>query len=443
MSIRPVFYSLILALSLGFLINCSGGTASDDGAPVNVSDDDLPEVGNVDPTKFSVIASNAFAQSHTRTLADFSTPCEIPAGTVDQDLVCIIDMKEQDIYFQGLRLNYNAPDDMCDYLVRQTYWYYNNEIGEGPSSIVTSATFDGTDTYNPGVPAQCTVDGFGPFDCDSGVFNDLDISVDDEGKVDVSCVYDHTASDGPNCCLGKYQLTTIENHIASGGDNTSEIQKKTWGGSVAACIGGAGRTDWDLKDREGYPLAIIQSTTFSGSGDDRMPIEGLNAIYSVKPIMQTTLGSSMAIANYFDFGGSHLHSGIVDLGLTSILPYFIDPLEDRDGTDIGSGHPAYEFQCRNTAGEVRNRISVFVRDWDDKDEFDTYIASSGASGDPDTGSTGSETEDPSGIDCYGVAGFPCNDGYDLDDFLNITNGGLYDTTVPSNRSSFFPSEIYQ
>ena len=64
------------------------------------------------------------------------TNCKIPVEQEStEDLYCIMDIMEGDLWFHSLVLEYNVPEDMCDFLDFQVSWHFNQKIGKGPSKV--------------------------------------------------------------------------------------------------------------------------------------------------------------------------------------------------------------------------------------------------------------------------------------------------------------------
>lgn len=383
------------------------------------------------------------AIAHVRSVAGFSTPCAVnKSSTANEDVTCLIDVPEGDLYGKDLELKYNVPAEMCRYLVRTPYWFYNHEVGVGPSTIAATvvntvnASGDITSsTYN------CSFNG-GAMDlnCDN---NPEIISTLAPETQTYRCIYDNTEFELPNCCFGNYTITTTTTTGAAAPITTRTTGK--WGGDYSKCIGGPGKTDWSLYTADKRPASEI---VFAEKGINKKQI--VTAPVNFNP----TLGgrtSSIHVANSYGttFGsGNHTHTGFVDLATTSTQPYFIAPIDDRSGTLIGAAQDSYEFQCLDTAFEIKHRIRIYVRDWDTYPDYLAYISSQGSVSIPDRG-----TVPEPGTNCAAIpaAGYSCNDSRDIDDLLNINlveegvlagPGLTYNTTVPTFRNNYFPRIIY-
>ena len=65
------------------------------------------------------------------------TDCKISvneeSGT--EDLFCILDVMEGDLWYQEMTLQYNMPAGMCSYLGFLPHWHFNYEVGYGPPYV--------------------------------------------------------------------------------------------------------------------------------------------------------------------------------------------------------------------------------------------------------------------------------------------------------------------
>ena len=64
-----------------------------------------------------------------------------------EDLYCILEIMEGDLWFHRLVLEYNVPEGMCDYLDFNVPWHYNQKVGEGPPRV-QEGTFTGGEGEN-------------------------------------------------------------------------------------------------------------------------------------------------------------------------------------------------------------------------------------------------------------------------------------------------------
>lgn len=363
---------------------------------------------------------------------DFSAPCAIDktSGT-NEDINCIVDAPEGDIFARDLPLKFNVPPGMCKYLRRKTYWFYNYETGYGPTEIVL--TINNQSVLNAsGDPTgeiklasyDCTVvdsvNGNHTCATDSEVY----LAEISSAGGSMNCRYNET---GSNCCLGGYNFSLTIN--LDGSFDSGSSTPTSWGGNMGSCIGGAGRTDWSAASSDGVPLPII-----SNAG------EGLRETYTVTPPLKLNMASGRAnihSANYY--GGSITHTN--PDGNPGTVPYFMKPYVDRTGDSLAKTQETYEFQCLDEAFEVLQRIRVKVRDWDTYYDFLQYVATKGSSFNPDR----APDAEPTLPHCNGLPGLgeECDDFFDIDDFLRIDLSGSYSPSNTANRSKNFPALDYQ
>ncbi len=414
---------ILVTLSSAYLMSCSGGNASSSFGNSGAGSlaDKVPEGmsnGVVDPSMFYVgVDSTVNDIAHVHQEGLFGNACSIKSDSTLNQVNCMIEVPEAELYMHGLVMKYNVPSGMCRYLERSTYWYYNNEVGYGPSSIAITRTY----TDNVLTASQCSFNG--------GAFGSC---VGTEAVVDptnespqITCVYDHSKEEnGKNGCLGTYALSITTTTVVSAPFSTNTTvtgSRVSWGGSVRNLIGGAARYDgWPL-DNLGYPM-IRKTPAHLGL---------LNNLYTLPaPINTIGVSSTMELANYYTPSLNN-HDGFLT-GRISPLPYAIDPIDDFSGDSIFPGNSKYTFECLDQADEVLNIINVTVREWDTYQDYYDYVTTKGVTEVPDR-RVGSE-----GGNCTGISG-PCNDYIDLDDMAALFVS--YSTNLPGDvlrRPAYFP-----
>ena len=68
--------------------------------------------------------------------------CKIPVSAEStEDLYCILDVMEGDLWFHKMVLEYNVPSGMCDYLGFDVPWHLNQKIGQGPEEVHECSNF--------------------------------------------------------------------------------------------------------------------------------------------------------------------------------------------------------------------------------------------------------------------------------------------------------------
>ena len=427
----------ISGLFLAFLffilnVGCSGGasTALPDLTPGS-GGGSIPGTSNgtasADDFFISVDSTNnSIAQVHTA--ASFATKCAASKTlTTNTDISCIIDSPEGDVYNKGVVMSFHAPQGMCNYLERSTYWYWNQPVGYGPTNIVINATVSGSTT----VSYNCAVDG-GAIDPSCASQPELVLGMTNATAPALGCVYDTSNFvNGQNCCFGNRTVVLRITDQVTGLIAPPVTTKSTWGGKFSDCIGGAGLTSWSAKLANGYPVPVVSSA-----------LNGFDEKYAIVAPIKKQIASNISVANYYD-PTLHTHAGYYLTGIpnTSTKPYYVEPVDDLSGTAVPSGNDAYTFSCLDAGYEIKHRIKVYIREWDTYPDYLNFISSAGATVVPDRGAA--STVEPSG--CAGIAG-PCDDFHDADDFLlRDVNLGAYDTSVATGlpkRTLYFPKEIY-
>ena len=84
----------------------------------------------IDSTKYE------YMQYQVLPTFDFTKICEVSKTAVtNEDLSCVFDVNEMDLYFWGGTLEFVVPPEICHYVQFSHYWHYNYEVGFGPSAI--------------------------------------------------------------------------------------------------------------------------------------------------------------------------------------------------------------------------------------------------------------------------------------------------------------------
>ena len=375
---------------------------------------------------------------HVHDATDFNKTCSISKDSLaHEDIMCMIDIPEGDIYAKNTVLQYNVPKDMCRYLVQETYWFYNLEVGIGPSVITVSA--DNTVNASGDITNTtytCAVDGV-VAGCAAG-HPEVAITGMTPNTQNIKCVYD----DEKNCCLGKYTL----NHVLLTNGASADVstpQDISWGGNMRNCIGGPAKTNWNAFTTENVPTSLL---SFARPGIK-------NTYLITAPLALGTAGldpltASIHVSNWYAQGtNDHTHSGFVSAD-TSTSPYFIAPIDDRDGSPIPRTNETYNFICLDESFEIKHRIRAYIREWDYYPDFLNFVSSAGVTVAPDRASFGSFPGETDPTCLEGITG-PCDDFLDIDDFLNLIVGPTntppsptYPVTSVARRRAFFPAIAY-
>ncbi len=409
-------FVFVLFLTMTLIQGCSEQVASTSSGGSTQPTPTLAPTPTPTPTAdfLSVTVGNsADIQSYMHVDSSFASQCKISSdATSSEDIVCLVEVPEGDIYYHGLELTYNVPAGMCTFLRRSPYWFYNQESGYGPDSLTIAVSANTTGVVSA---YTCSVDGGAAGACGG----QKEITVNQSTSTP-TCVYDKTSTGGQNCCFGKYTFTINKTNTDTS-VTTTETSEKSWGGDYKTCIGGSGRTDWT-----GYESTSMDKNIPVDLIDDAE--DGILSKYKITaPIKTTNNRKNYDIANFYT-PALHSHDGYV-AGTVSTLPYFIDPIDDRSGSLMYSGSDSYSFVCLDQAYEVLHRIRVYVREWDTEDDYLAFKSSSGVTVAPDRANDGT---------CP-TADNVCNNIYDLDNFRSLVLAAPYETATIATRYRNFPN----
>ena len=291
---------------------------------------------------------------HPKDSSDWTEECKVEATEVltsAADKYCVYEGREEDLHNQGAALHYNVPTEMCSYFLVRPYWYYQYETGDGPDTFTYDIDEDGKmgrDTNDDG-----TIDT-------TVTSNPLAEFVNET----LTCDYDYTNQDGPNCCLGEYTATIRTWTTDLNGDGTATdpgypttntTETGEWGGIPGDCLSGSAVDTQDKTD-EGLPLP----SEFYVDGT------GINDVYEIASPASKSKASNLYIANA-DFGGT--------AGATEVNNALFG---DSRGSTKRSRY--YGFECYDRAFELQARIRVEIQDWNQEAEFALQSA-----GDPNSG----------------------------------------------------------
>jgi len=269
---------------------------------------------------------------------NWSLPCKIQQGSIYQDINCLVEASELDLYAKGLTFSYNFPANMCAYSYFVPYYYYQYLPGLGPTNV--------TILEQPGLsPVTGPAGAKGP----DGVTT---MSFSGQNGETPTCSADYSANggSGPNCCSGTYTITKTvvpqpqPSVVAS---PTVTVSTGNWGGQPSNCLAGPAVTS-QTKDLTGYPTATL--TYLNG--------KNLNANYPVVSPLSKSYFSNLYIANYFTPGPNY------DLSSTGAPVAYFPPY-----TGARAAQPVYEFRCLDHSAEIINRVNVLVRSWSTDSEF--------------------------------------------------------------------------
>jgi hypothetical protein len=325
-----------------------------------------------------------------------------PSIAASEDILCWLDVEENDLFFHGINFGLYVKPGICDYVGFAPYYYWQWQPGN--SRPVPP------DDSKPGIVVE------------EGVAQ----CFHNNSRGYTSCYYDYTSLNGPNCDQGSYTLRTWaqnEEGICSWEDVVKPCE-----GQWKNCYAGPGATGEFLV--QGVPSEKIVPSLVQGFDNRRQPWSfdapymsaqksNLNLVNYLK--MCVDENHQYTYKTYSSTGGSlyaYRNSGIdvmwmgPDHVMTTqpLLAYgtdhVVDPLRDSN--------PYYAFTCYDRAKDVKARIRVIVREWDRK-----FLPNDAAltKGNPDSGKV-----DPL-MDVAGSEGSESDLG-DWNDFVDWENLGL-------------------
>ena len=399
------------------------------------------------------------------------TDCKIPvnAGSSTEDLFCIFDIMEGDLWYNEITFEYNAPPGMCDYLGFLPHWHYNYESGVGPPIITQYLSNNNNNSTgdmlyigckheryvrhtegvcsNDSCPKNKTACENAEHTCNRGTCSNNrpcqnKTACEDpenpcnrghegrgtwtEGKEGTWTTWSTCHPDGQvkdeygdpiiaktpegTCNYKANDILCCFGEYDSYSDGGIDGRRKKWGteGQVdKSCIGGLARENKD-KNKFGFPTTTVVKTGSRNKTGE----------FKIKPIDDTVEeASSLPTANFFK---------AIEDDKEVDMPKFYT----ISSGSLYNGHPYITVSCLDHAKEVKHRINLLIREWNTQEEFISF--KEGGRGDPDAGEGGVKNE---GSDCeyYEKSRMVFGDCNDLEDADN--NGDSYPQLTYKGDSS--------
>ena len=340
------------------------------------------------------------------------------------DIDCFLEAGESDLFNLGLDLQVDSGPDVCEFVqyYPYSYWQFKPQISQSPASTnlgyITSDTCinDGSDktgmavsTINDAIAigetddvAAGVVDGWTTFDFDN----------------DLLCGGSHYNTYGTagvkNCDYG--QETHFEISLTDGTSSGCKvtITEKTsnCGGTRSECIAGAITQNFNT-------ISLDNGFTRLTSSADN----GLVQNYEYEAPISNGYNSNISLANYaasnscesstYEYSSHGWSNRNSSVSTNDILdPYM-------------GAQPFYTFACTDSAGELKARIRVMVRDWDY-----TFTKSSVI-----------DEISPTNMDRTGsdIFGNTYNERYDFDNLLSSTSSSYSGCAGEDSGTAVAPS----
>jgi len=344
-------YPLLLCSSITILLSILSGCLEKTQVitPIELpTTNPAPEIGKIDEKNFFVLPIFEFPETphymHEQT--DFDTKCQVSKSESDltkKDLYCILDVQELDLYHSKLKLNFNAPQNVCSWIRIRPYWFYDFEPSPGKIKRYMTVTKTAA-----GSTASDVTDETGTAVTDATVNFE---------KTGVNCKYDYSKDNQhPNCCEGTLYLTTIDEVTSPAPPPvTTEIDL---GGKVKNCAAGPG-VDYKV-NTAGFPIV-----------KDFYAENGINSTVDLQTPDDSGKNRSgiLYLANFFRPDDYENADPIFSTSTTLTYPRGITG-PDALLPNFPQGFPYYEFNCRDRADDVIARIRLLIRAWDTLADFE-------------------------------------------------------------------------
>lgn len=343
----------------------------------------------------NITANNTTYHMHKYGLNFAATDCEIPVANLadgesaltnadgvsdsgTNDIVCWLEAEELQLYHNGFDLQINVPANYCEYVAVSPFYFWKWAPANTQKVLKEVVCAD---------PAFCAAGGA------VGLNSDDKACVGDYSKL--------TPVPGPNCDEGSVIVNTYT-YVSPASITVTSTETKC-GGKRTACYAGPG-VDFHT-DTNGYP-EIWDYLTYNGdsftysakkmsgngySGNRYLTNYSTLFATGTYTYNYTTVSSITGMGAYADYslvGNSTYtaqslstkydnicNTGLGAMGCTGLaaasnaaIDIAVDALKAAHTTAGGSYpvQPYYEFTCLNWAQEVKGRIRLQVREWNQK-----------------------------------------------------------------------------
>ncbi len=377
------FLFLFLALLSAFVVSsCAVEETADTSADTADGDDsdDVADDGTIGevPTGSAAATSEYFEVTVVENInyltqisknGDGSTECRVLAS--GEDILCIVDMHELDLWFRVVQLNDTMPEDLCEYRQFMPYFYNSVPVGAAPTAVLYEV--DGDNVIQARDPdgagdATATADIWYYFSGIGWRTHEFLFGTAARSSDALKCPWDYTerSNCGKNCCFGPYYKTVITpEDVADGWEE--------WPGEYGNCFAGPAMDSEHPKDPStGMPMFLISNVDQGG----------LSNIFKVDLSFNNGFGN-INKANYFN-PDEHPQTGAIP----DVPGTFLAARDLYNNSRLShSGY--FQYDCLNSNEEVTARIRVMIREWNTKDQLLALLAGT-LTADPDV--AGTETD---------------------------------------------------
>lgn len=291
-----------------------------------------------------------------------TTECAVTDVSAFSSIDCIVEVEELDLYFHGMKLAYNVPEDMCEYFMIRPYYFYQYEPGNGDTGLAApnnrievEVLANGTaQLIEPGTHtgASALNAHSGTAEGDGGTAGAVTGTASYpntflSGAVP-KCRYDYTleSTPGPNCCVGSY---TFIQHTqdAAGAWTSSSAATVEWGGLAQNCLAGPAMATQEIVASTGHPKSDIEYSNSVGSA----------GVYTIDAPIELGHYSTVYASNFINtmFSAATRATATTAGAFTNTEPF-------------------YYFACLDRAFRIKAQIRVAIREWNQASD---YLAADG------------------------------------------------------------------
>jgi hypothetical protein len=361
------FVSTFVMMSAMFGLSACGGGASNGFVSSPSNGGGGTDTGGIGGTVqstgifISMVPKDQPVTTYLHQFNNFNAPCTIVKGAAPTDMQCLLNVRELDLYEQGLKMDLNIAPGMCDYVSDVPYSFYNRRPGHGPIAIniFIDDNAPGTDactvTKANGVVVAGVISGHS---C-----NWAGGTATPDGTA--TCDYDYSTlpTPGPNCCEGIYSFNSSLKTVGATSFTSVNTTGNSWKGNNSLCLAGPyldSTSGWKYNSKTGAPYEQIRPAK----------VVGFNQYYTIKAPITLNGADNTYAANFWDWT-SYAAGALSNAALPTAMKNSADALGIFASV---SPHPSYDFTCYDQAMEVKHRIRVYINEWDTDTAFTNYAA---------------------------------------------------------------------
>lgn len=292
------------------------------------------------------------------------------------DIVCWLEAEELQLYFNGAKLRTNIAPSMCEYIAVLPYYFWHWQPAQTIKYLKAQTCEDESSV-------GCATAG--------GAYTPTAEMLECEGD------YSKLTDPGPNCDNGvvrTYNYKVLSGASVGTADPDTPYTELKCGGKFSNCMNGPAK-DYKV-DAKGYPIWLL-TAAWDGSSvplDITAPEKkGLKQNYYISNYTNlfatgtytydyTTVGSVSGLENFsiYEGGASFTYADLEAVSSTSVgfaskyiyagamtdtaIRYVAqDALKTSGGVEV---NPFYIFACTNYDWEIKARIRLQIREWNQK-----------------------------------------------------------------------------